>query len=70
MIKDDLGREIEGFDKVAEVITTYYQELLGDQAIRREPVDVSIMQKGPGLTVEQQFQLLEPITEKEIRDVL
>jgi len=53
MIKDDLGNEIEGFDKVAKVITTYYQKLLGDQAIRREPVDVSTMQRGPGLIVEQ-----------------
>ncbi|KAJ8439071.1 hypothetical protein Cgig2_018465 [Carnegiea gigantea] len=35
-IKDDQGKEVEGFEEVARVITTYYQKLLGDQEIIRE----------------------------------
>jgi len=49
---DNCGKGVEGFDKVAHVITDYYQGLLGKQRTQRERIDTEIMQNGGKLNVE------------------
>ena len=54
-ILDEDGTKVEGFGNVAQVMTAYYQNFLGNQTISRENIDKDVMQKGNLLTIEQQM---------------
>jgi len=69
-IQDGQGREVEGFELVARLITTYYQKLLGVQTISRESVDRSIIHDGTMLTLEQQLDLIATFSNRDIKDAI
>jgi len=52
-IKDDQGKEVEGFEEATRVITTYYEKLLGNKEMMKETVDRGIVQTRVVLLVEQ-----------------
>ena len=62
-LQDEQGELVEGFERVAMVLTSSFQKQLGGQPINRVPIDRTIMLNGPCLTIEQQLQLLEPIND-------
>ena len=69
-IKDEQGRVVEGFEDVAQLITNYYQKLLGAQQIDRISLNRTIMGNEHVLLVEQQLSLLAPFFAKDIKDAI
>ncbi|KAJ8424191.1 hypothetical protein Cgig2_021613 [Carnegiea gigantea] len=51
-IKDDKGDAAEGFENIGKVMLSYYQNLLGIQHTNRSPVEMSIINQGPVLSIE------------------
>ncbi|KAJ8419755.1 hypothetical protein Cgig2_022412 [Carnegiea gigantea] len=41
------GNTVNGFDKVAKVLTNFYKELLGEEIEERPPISQSIIDQGP-----------------------
>jgi len=69
-IIDGEGTRREGFEEVAKVINHYYQGLLGEQGTHRNEINWEVMRVGPQLTIEQQMKLIEPFSERDIREAI
>ncbi|KAJ8427389.1 hypothetical protein Cgig2_008805 [Carnegiea gigantea] len=69
-IKDETGKWTEGFENVSKVMVAFYKKLLGPQPYTRTPVRGDILNLGPHLTKEQQVQLCNPFTEKDVQQAM
>ena len=69
-IKDKEEDWQEGFEKVAHVMTKFYQQLLGTQVIVKKPLDKEVIQEGRMLDIEQQLQLIASFSDKDIKEAM
>ena len=69
-IQDQYNQRVEGFKAVSEVLTKYYNGLLGTMKQHRTHIDLQVMELGKGLTIEQQIMLCQPFEGSEIKKVL
>lgn len=61
---------MDGVKLIDEIFTDYYRRLLGKQSYTRRDVNPEAIGMGAVLTIEQQIELSNPFTEKDIRDVI
>lgn len=69
-ILTEQGEVINEEPEIAEAFLQYYHGLLGTSDAGLEPVDVSVIESGPVLNDMQKVDLLKPVTEAEVRDVV
>ena len=56
-IKDEDGRDVEGFYRVGKVTLSFYKNLMGKQFTPRTSIDLEVIKAGPVLSIEQQQAL-------------
>lgn len=61
---------MEGFQELAQVMTDYYQKLLGKQKTNGVIMDQEVTQQGPKLSIEQQIRLNDSFTDLEIKEAI
>ena len=61
---------VEVFDAVADTITAFYKDLMGQQESQRSQVDPQVTDFGYALSLEQQINLCQPFKEIEIKQAL
>jgi len=66
-MRDHTDQWVEGFEEVAEVMTNFYQDLLGEKEHHRSKVDHQVISQGHCLSIDQQIQLCQPFTDSEIK---
>lgn len=65
-ISDNNGNIVEEESQIADLFVQYYENLFGTAAQSLQPVDMSILTRGPILTEQQKLQLCAEVTEEEI----
>ena len=69
-IQNTTGEVVEGFDKVGDVLLSYYKDLLGQTPLHRQKLDASILSLGALLNQEQQIDLCKPFSDLEIKEAM
>ena len=69
-LKDKQGQWVQGFDKVADIITDFYKDLLGKHISQRCHINPQVLQHGNTLSLEQQIKLCQPFHDHEIKQAL
>ena len=69
-LHDASGVEVEGFDKVGEVLHAFYTDLLGRTYMPHTPLDTSTISLGDSLSMEQQIDLCKAFTDADIKEAL
>jgi len=69
-IKDEEGKQVEGFDHVGNLMLSFYKDLLGKQFTPRSSIDPEVTQAGPVVSVEQQLALSSEFSSMEIQEAL
>ncbi|VFQ68793.1 unnamed protein product [Cuscuta campestris] len=68
-ITNENGKKVEGMGKVAEVMVSYFQRMLGNRSWI-DPIQEEIIRKGPCLNIEQQLQLVDHVSPEMIKKAL
>ena len=61
---------MEGFDRVAEIMTDFNHNLLGRQEQHRSPIDMEVIGLGHTLNLDQQMRLCQPFNDSEIKQAV
>ena len=61
---------MEGFNKVGQVMHSFYKHLLGSQPVIRHQIDMEVIHQGPVLSQEQQLNLCKEFSEKDIKTAM
>ena len=61
---------MEGFDRVTDIMTDFYQTMLGRQEQHTSSIDQEIVQLGQTLSLDQQLQLCQPFTDNDIKQAI
>ncbi|KAJ8419833.1 LOW QUALITY PROTEIN: hypothetical protein Cgig2_030510 [Carnegiea gigantea] len=69
-ITDRNDQWVEGFDRVAEIMTGFYHDLLGRQEQHRSRIDLEVIGLGHTLNLDQQMRLCQPFNDNEIKQAL
>ena len=69
-ITDGNDNRREGFDEVAKIMLQFYQGLLGRKEDQRVEINLDAVRLGPQLLIEQQMKMIEPFTEREIKEAI
>ncbi|KAJ8445966.1 hypothetical protein Cgig2_001284 [Carnegiea gigantea] len=69
-IRDTNGHRVEGFKEISEVMTSFYQDLLGRTKYHRTCVEPLVIEAGHSLTFEQQVQLYKPFSNNDIKQMI
>ena len=69
-LKNKQGQWVQGFDKVTDIMTDYYTELLGKKGTQRNHIDPHVTQYGNTLSLEQQITLCQPFKDTEIKQAI
>ncbi|KAJ8441878.1 hypothetical protein Cgig2_034137 [Carnegiea gigantea] len=69
-IRNHHDQWIEGFAAVTEVMTAFYKTLLGTKDPCRILVDQNVINQGPRLSIDQQYNLCKPFSDSEIKQVI
>jgi len=69
-IKDSNDQWVEGFDRVADIMTDFYHNLLGEQEQHISTIEKEIIHLGHTLSPEQQLKLCQPFTDNDIKQAL
>ncbi|KAJ8420710.1 hypothetical protein Cgig2_031547 [Carnegiea gigantea] len=67
-IMDRNDQWVEGFDRVVEIMTGFYQDILGRQEQHRSPIDLQMI--GQTLNIDQQMRLCQPFIDNDIKQAL
>ncbi|KAJ8438897.1 hypothetical protein Cgig2_007742 [Carnegiea gigantea] len=70
ILRDRNDHWIKGFDAVTEIITTYYQDLLGTKDQHKTKVDQQVINQGKYLSIEQQIQFCKPFSEADVKQAM
>jgi len=67
---DASGNELESFDRVEDVIYSFYRDHLGQASMRRAHIDPATIAQGAILSMEQQLELCQPFSDKDIKEAM
>ncbi|KAJ8435058.1 hypothetical protein Cgig2_015563 [Carnegiea gigantea] len=69
-LKTGAETQIEGFEKIGEIMFQFYKDLLGSPPTTRQCIDMSVIAHGLVLNREQQLHLCEAFSDAEIKEAL
>ncbi|KAJ8419229.1 hypothetical protein Cgig2_022103 [Carnegiea gigantea] len=69
-INDDQGNQVEGFEKAGNIMMQFYKKLMGKQPALRSSLSKEVIAQGQVLSAEQQVQMCQKFTDKDIRDAI
>ncbi|KAJ8420487.1 hypothetical protein Cgig2_025401 [Carnegiea gigantea] len=68
--QDEHGNQVEGFNKVGQVMLNYYKHLLGSHTEHRKRIDPVVIAQGPALSMEQQIWICKDFSDREIKEAI